>query len=133
MGHLVRYRSPEGEERYDDVDDLDAAVQRVEQLHNEDGISDLRVYRQVPLEFRTYVRVAVAGEDTPARGSTSPEAPSGSSASPPSGAAVISPAPASSDQNETPSEPSGQAVQADTELRAAENRRVSLFNRGQGS
>ena len=141
MGHLVRYRSPEGEERYDDVDDLDAAVQRVEQLHNEDGISNVRVYREVPLEFRTYVRVAVADEDTPARGSTSPEPPSGSSASPPSGssasppsgAAVISPAPSSNDPAETPAEPSAQAIDADAEVRTADNRRVSLFNRGQSS
>lgn len=131
MGHLVRYESPEGEERYIDVEDLDAAVQRVEKLHNEDGIRNVRVYREVPLEVRTYVKVAVAGEEGSASGTSSGASvrASGSSADAPSGAAVISPPPASAASQEAV----GEATQADTEARAAENRRVSLFNRGQAS
>ncbi len=152
MGHLVRYSSPEGEERYEDVRDLDAAVERVEHLRNSQGVSDVRVYREVPLEFRTYVQVAVADEEG---GSPSPDAAPGStssgaasepgsgqasgpsSAATPSGAAVISPPPASARSS---SEAEGQAreaeasaVPADAEARSAENRRISLFNRGQAS
>lgn len=147
MGHLVRYSSPEGEERYEDVADLDAAVERVEHLRNSEGVSAVRVYREVPLEFRTYVRVAVAGDEagssaprgsgSTAEGSADASSRAPSSSDAPSGAAVISPPPASASPSSA-GEPSAVQVdastpEADVETRAAENRRTSLFNRGQAS
>lgn len=148
MGHLVRYSSPEGEERYEDVADLDAAIERVEHLRNSEVVSDVRVYREVPLEFRTYVRVAVADEEggSPSPGSSSGSTSSGSasgaasgppSVSAPSGAAVISPPPVSTTSSSKAEgqarEAEASAVEADAEPRSAENRRTSLFNRGQAS
>lgn len=136
MGHLVRYSSSEGEERHEDVADLDAAVARAERLRNEEGVSDVRVYREVPLEFKTYVRVAVADdESTASRAGGAPRSGGNDgTASAPSGAAVISPPPAS---GSAPSEAGTQARDveavghAEVDARTAENRRISLFNRGQ--
>lgn len=149
MAHLVRYSSPEGEERYEDVADLDAAVDRVEHLRNAEGVSDVRVYREVPLEFRTYVRVAVADDEAGSSprpesgrpetgrgtgGSADASSSAGSSSGAPSGAAVISPPPASatrsSDDQPSAVQADASAPEADVEASAVENRRISLFNRG---
>lgn len=142
MGHLVRYSSPEGEERYEDVADLDAAIERVERLRNSEGVSSVRVYREVPLEFRTYVRVAVADEDAgssasrgrdPEAGGSGGGAEPASSADAPSGAAVISPPPASASASEGETaavDVEASVPDAGREASAAENRRISLFNRG---
>lgn len=147
MAHLVRYSSPEGEERYEDAADLDAAVDRVEHLRNAEGVSDVRVYREVPLEFRTYVRVAVADDEVGSSprpetgratgGSAEASSSVGSSSDAPSGAAVISPPPASaspsSDDQPQAVQADASAPEADLEAGAGENRRISLFNRGQTS
>lgn len=63
MAHLVRHRTPAGDMVTHEVDDLDAAVARVERLRNDDHADDVRVFAEVPLQFETYVRVSVATAD----------------------------------------------------------------------
>ncbi len=64
MAHLVRHRTPAGDMVTHEVDDLDAAVARVERLRNDDHADDVRVFAEVPLQFETYVRVSVADMST---------------------------------------------------------------------
>jgi hypothetical protein len=63
MPHMVVFRSVEGKPGYHQVDTLDDAVRFVERLRNQEGVDDARVFRmdEVKLEFRTYVKVEVAG------------------------------------------------------------------------
>jgi hypothetical protein len=63
MPHMVVFRSGEGKPGYHQVESLDDAVRFVERLRNQEGIADCRVFRmdEVPLEFKTYVKVEVAG------------------------------------------------------------------------
>lgn len=65
MAHLVRHRTPAGDTVTHEVDDLEAAVARVERLRNDDKAEDVRVFAEVPLQFETYVRVKVADAPTP--------------------------------------------------------------------
>ena len=64
MDHLVHHRTADGADRYEAVPTLEAAIARVEALHN-DGTSEARVYREVPLAVRTYYRVTLADADEP--------------------------------------------------------------------
>ncbi|HEX2029061.1 MAG TPA: hypothetical protein VHF25_13790 [Nitriliruptorales bacterium] len=116
MTYLVRYRTPAGDPRLEDVDDLPTAVERVERLRNDDGVTDVRVFREVPLEFRPYYRAAIVEESAAGQAPT-PEAAAGDT--PPPGAMPLRPAP--------------QAAAAQTPTRsveASEPRRASLFHRG---
>jgi hypothetical protein len=122
MGHAVHYRTAAGESRLEDVPSLPAAVELVERLRNEDGAQSVRVFREVPLEVRTYYKVLVAEEE-----GTAPEvAPTPLarhepvSDEPPPGAMNLSPPPAASAVTPMPG--------LDDE--AEQPRRNSLFNRG---
>jgi len=143
--HLVRYRTPTGDDRFEPHPSLEAAIARVERLRNDEGAPDTRLYREVPLEVKAYYRVSLAGEqDAPAAGGASPppltavpspaaatappappavsapSAPSAVSSTPPPGAMPIPPPmPAAAESTEepgpAPEEPSG---------------RTGLFRRG---
>lgn len=83
MPHMVVFRSGEGKPGYHQVETLDDAVRFVERLRNQEGIADCRVFRmdEVPLEFKTYVKVEVAGApvgDPAVAGSKVPPAPKAS-------------------------------------------------------
>ncbi len=128
MGHLVRYRSLDGSERFEDVADLDVAVARVERLRNDEGVEQVWVYREVPLEFRTYYRVAVISDrgvpaqavpvPPPAMTAGSHTAEPTASSEPPSGAMPLTPP------------PGGRGEEAEHQT---DTRRLSLFGRGQAS
>lgn len=62
MPHMVVFRSGEGKPGYHQVEGIDDAVRFVERLRNQEGIADCHVFRmeEVPLEFKTYVKVEVA-------------------------------------------------------------------------
>jgi hypothetical protein len=77
MGYAVCHRDTTGALQVDDVASLDAAVETVERLRNEDGTSDVRVFREVPIEVRTYYKVIITDEDVvPAPpGGATPEPP----------------------------------------------------------
>jgi hypothetical protein len=122
MGHAVHYRTAAGESRFEDVPSLEAAVELVERLRNEDGAEAVRVFREIPLEVRTYYKVVVAGD-----GGALPEvvpAPAVRqepvSDEPPPGAMNLSPPPATASMATVP------ALEDDGE----QPRRNSLFNRG---
>ena len=67
MSYAVHYRDASGESRLEDVTSLEAAIELVERLRNEDGASDVRAFREVPLEVRTYYKVVAVEEDGAAR------------------------------------------------------------------
>jgi predicted component of type VI protein secretion system len=129
MGHAVHYRNAAGEARLEDVPSLSAAVELVERLRNEDGASDVRVFREVPLEVKTYYKVVVAeeageaepAEDSPSVPVASVPRPEPVSHEPPPGAMNLSPPPGSA--------AAASPVQTlDEELE--QPKRSSLFNRG---
>jgi hypothetical protein len=64
--HLVTFRSAEGRDGSHTAPSLDEALRFVERLRNNEGASDVRVFRmqEVPIEFRTYFKVEV-GEAKP--------------------------------------------------------------------
>lgn len=68
MGYAVCHRDDTGTLKVEDVASLDAAVEVVERLRNEDGASDVRVFREVPIEVevRTYYKVSIADDEAPA-------------------------------------------------------------------
>ena len=62
MPHMVIFRDVEGRAGYHQADGLDDAVRFVEQLRNEQNISETRIFsmQEVPIEFRPYYRVTLA-------------------------------------------------------------------------
>ena len=65
MKYVVLSTDMAGRPKVDDVDSLDAAIQQVERLRNDDAVEDVRVLREVPIEVRTYYKVvALEGEET---------------------------------------------------------------------
>lgn len=102
MPHMVIFRSSEGKPGYHQAETLDEAVRFVEHLRNQEQVTDTRIFRmqEVPIEFKTYVRVEVApavGEGeapvaaAPAPGPVAAPAPVAPAAGP---APVAAPAPA---------------------------------------
>lgn len=67
MPHMVIFRSAEGKPGYHQAETLDEAVRFVEHLRNQEGVPDARIFRmqEVPIEFKTYVRVEIADPDAP--------------------------------------------------------------------
>jgi hypothetical protein len=69
MPHMVIFRSVEGKPGYHQAETLEEAVRFVEHLRNQENVPEARIFRmqEVPIEFKTYVRVEVAGmADEPA-------------------------------------------------------------------
>jgi hypothetical protein len=96
MPHMVIFRSSEGKPGYHQAETLDEAVRFVEHLRNQEQVTDTRIFRmqEVPIEFKTYVRVEVApavGEgEAPVAAAPAP----GPVATPAPAASVVAPAPA---------------------------------------
>lgn len=137
MGHAVHYRTSSGETRFEEAESLEAALAKVERLRNEGGVSDVRVFREVPIAFKAYYKVTVAeGDeatvgDTPSPTSPPPAAPA-SVDTPPPGAMPLTPSgvhagpPAAAPEAVT-----SEDVDADAAPAAeAEGKRASLFSRG---
>ncbi len=123
MGHVVHYRTATGDPRLEDVASMDAAVELIERLRNDEGVEDVRLFREVPLKVRTYYKVVV-DDEVEAPVAEEPVAPKPradhSAGEPPPGAMNLSPPPAAV--------PAGLAPVADEP--EDEPRRASLFNRG---
>lgn len=101
MSHMVIYRGSDGKPGYHQIDDVHDAVAFVEQLRNDDGVEQARIFRleEIGFEYRPYFRVELkansalgAGAPAPAA-VTSPTEPALASSPPPSAATS---APASS-------------------------------------
>jgi hypothetical protein len=58
---MVIYRTSDGKPKYQQVDDLQAAISFVEKLRNEDGLEGSRIFRleQVNYRFEPYYQVRV--------------------------------------------------------------------------
>lgn len=62
MGYAVCHRDAAGTPHVEDATSLDAALASVERLRNGDGAADVRLFREVPVQVRTYYKVEVADE-----------------------------------------------------------------------
>lgn len=140
MSHAVHFRSGDGSTTFEPLGSLDEALARVERLRNEEGVSEVRVYREVPVTFRTYYKATVAEEGTSAPTDEAPAAapepppapqrptssPTSSPADPPPGAMPLNPPPT------PPATPSDVADDEGPVVEEAEpaSGRGSLFSRG---
>ncbi|MFP5327870.1 MAG: hypothetical protein ACLGHT_10360 [Acidimicrobiia bacterium] len=77
MPHMVIYRNADGSPAYHQTEALEDAVRFVEQIRNEQGVNDSRLFRmeEVPIEFKTYYRVEVAAGETGTQAPAAPAAP----------------------------------------------------------
>jgi hypothetical protein len=121
MGHVVRYRTATGESRLDDVPSMDAAVELIERLRNDEGVEDVRLFREVPLRVRTYYKVVV--DETDEAPAPAAVAPSGR----PEPAADDEPPPGAMNLAPPPTAVASGPVSDESD---DEPRRTSLFNRG---
>lgn len=125
MDHAVHYRTSGGETTFEEVGSLEAAVAKVERLRNDEGVSDIRVYKQVPIEFKTYYKVSVVDD---AASSASAPAPA---AAPSSGeAAPSTPPPGAMPLGQQSPSPAPAPAPAPEPSADEESRRGSLFSRG---
>lgn len=93
MSHAVHYRAADGDPRFEQAGSLEQALAQVERLRNEEGVSDVRVYREVPIAFKTYYKATVAEDD--AVTTVPPARPvEATTATPPPGAMPLTPPPA---------------------------------------
>jgi len=96
MGYAVCYRDPSGATQLEDVVSLEAAIERVEKHRNEDGAVDARIFREVPVEVRTYYKIVPLEDDTGGdQGGAHQEVAPAASTEPPPGAMPIAPPPPS--------------------------------------
>lgn len=65
MEHMVTFKSAEGRDGHHSAKSLEDALKFVERLRNHEGASEVRLYRmqEVPIEFRAYYKVEVAGQE----------------------------------------------------------------------
>lgn len=135
MDHIVRYTTSSGDDKIEDVSSLDAAIARVEALRNDEGVDNPRLYREVKVEFKTYVRAEVvedgasAGGGAPATASAGQPAPAAratSTSEPPPGAMPLNPQRPTTKVNEVVTE-QDEAAGDDGD---GEGGRRTLFSRG---
>ena len=62
MSHMVIYRGADGKPGYQQAEDIHDAVTFVEQMRNEEGVEQARIFRleEVVFEYRPYYRVELA-------------------------------------------------------------------------
>lgn len=130
MSYGVHYRTSGGESRFETMSALDDAVALVERLRNDQQTTDARLFREVPLEVRTYVKVAVRDESAPAGSAAGasvraesvpvdlPAATPSAPSTPPPGAMPLA-----------PPVPSTPPSDAGTEGDDSQHRRAGLFSR----
>lgn len=122
MGHVVHYRNTSGASHLEDVPSMDAAVELIERLRNEEGVEDVRLFREVPLKVRTYYKVVVDEASEAEDAAPTPVPPARSeSAEPPPGAMNLAPPPAVA-----AAAPAPEPVE---DVEVDEPKRASLFNR----
>lgn len=121
MGHVVHYRTATGDSRLEDVSSMDAAVELIERLRNDEGVEDVRLFREVPLKVRTYYKVVIddEAEEATAAPTVPPARPEAAGDEPPPGSMNLSPPPAAAPAGVVPA----------AEEPEDEPRRTSLFHR----
>lgn len=63
MGHVVHYRDATGELRLDEAGSLDAALERAEQLRNDGDVEEVRIFKEIRTQVRTYYKVVAVDDD----------------------------------------------------------------------
>ena len=111
MSHMVIYRGTDGSPGYHQADEVHDAVAFVEQLRNEEGVEEARIFRmeQVTFEYKPYFRVELtSSEPSLIAGASKPAVEAGSSSTSESAATptpeVAETAQASTDTKVTTSE-----------------------------
>lgn len=66
MAHMVIFQTPDGNPGYNQFDTVEAAVAFVEQLRNEQGVSNARMFalEEIKFDFKPYYRVELAALTT---------------------------------------------------------------------
>lgn len=130
MDHAVHYRTSGGETTFEEAGSLEAAVAMVERLRNDEGVSDVRVYKQIPIEFKAYYKVSVVDGSGPAAApsAAAPAAAPAPDATPPAAPSTPPPGAMPLGQSQPISSPAPAA--AASEAPEDETRRGSLFSRG---
>lgn len=138
MSHMVIYRSADGTPSHQQIEQLEEAVRFVERLRNEQGVTEAKLFDlvEVPISFKAYYQVEVAGRPaTPAAPSPAP-APAPPAAAAPveavkaaaPAAAPAAPAPAPAAAAKAPAPPAPAAVSA--AAKAAEDKSDASSNGG---
>lgn len=130
MSHMVIFRTAEGKPGYHQSENLEEAVRFVEHLRNSENVPEARIFRmqEVPIEFKTYVRVEVAGVDE-APASAAPVAPAAAAPAPAPAAAPVSPTVVDKSEKHEDVVVDPMPAQAGTGAGGANNR-FGRFNRG---
>lgn len=91
MAHMVIFQTPDGNPGYNQFDTVEAAVAFVEQLRNEQGVSNARMFalEEIKFEFKPYYRVELAALTSGEPATATPPAPVAAPAEAP-----VAPAPA---------------------------------------
>lgn len=63
MSYAVFHRDASGASQVEDAASLEDALGTVERLRNVPDVTDVRLFREVPVEVRTYYKVVVAEEE----------------------------------------------------------------------
>ena len=65
MSHMVIFRGPDGKPGYHQTDDIHDAVTFVEQLRNDQGVEQARIFRleEINFEYRPYYRVELTASE----------------------------------------------------------------------
>ena len=65
MSHMVIYRGTDGSPGYHQADEVHDAVAYVEQLRNDQGVEEAKIFRmeEVTFEYRPYFRVELVSSD----------------------------------------------------------------------
>ena len=123
MEHLVRFLSAEGREGQHHAGSLEEAVAFVERLRNSEGAQQVTLYQLTEIEFQTYYKVNVGGQEisVPASSETATAAPAATPAA--SASSSATPAAAAPVAGAVP-----EAATPEMESAAANGRR--LFSRG---
>lgn len=66
MSHMVIYRGIDGKPGYQQAEDIHDAVTFVEQMRNEEGVEQARIFRleEVTFDYRPYYRVELSSDGT---------------------------------------------------------------------
>ncbi len=96
MSHMVIYRGTDGSPGYHQADEVHDAVAFVEQLRNDQGVEEAKIFRmeEVTFEYRPYFRVELVSSDRTLSSPAAKPAVAAAPAAPATSAAATATAPA---------------------------------------
>lgn len=116
MSHMVIYRGPDGSPGYHQADEVHDAVAFVEQLRNDQGVEEAKIFRmeEVTFEYRPYFRVELTASDRTLAAPAAKPAVAAAPAAEPAAAPATAAAPAAEVKAEAPAEAAAEAPAATT-------------------